>query len=276
MKEFFQKCISPFSIAWGRTPVAWKWKAPSDDLDAVRIAIARRYHPRWRRSEHIFVSDLLYFFMLVAWPLRGVLITLQATRKHGARAKKSAGRGMLAQIWDQLRIAFKYHNNPEVYYLYDLYMSGDLAQSRYFLMTNEIFSLVAQLNNYEPDDVVEDKLEFNAFMRSHGLDVIHDIAVIRNGRAESLSSSQDFSLPTFDFIAKPLRAVQGQGFSCYRYIDADTYALMDGGTIGAEALLARLLRQSNSTHLLIQPRVSNHQRIKLRMGQLRGALRSLS
>jgi len=261
MNTLFHKVISPFKIAWGRTPVAWKWKTPGDDLDFVRMAIARRYHPRWHRDEHIRVSNALYFFMFLAWPARALGIIFRQTRKHSERAKQISGKGLATQISDQLRILIKYRNNPEVYYYYELFDAHRLAQSRYFIMDNEMFALVAQLNNYEPDDLVENKDDFNAYMQDRGINVIQDLAVIRAGEIQSLSMSE-IELPAHDFIVKPCRGLQGNGFACYEYQGPDSYISMDGSAITSDALLQDLLRQSKQTDLLLQPRLTNHQAIK--------------
>jgi hypothetical protein len=261
MKKLTEKLFSPLAIAWGRTPVAYKWGEPDDDFDFLLAHVARRYHPHWHSGKFLLISNLLYFFMLAAWPIRATIIIFNQTHRHATAAKSRFEVGRLKQVADQCRIAFLHWRNPEIYYLYELFDPCSLAKAPHFLMNNEIFALVGILNNYESNEAVEDKLGFNAQLRSEGFPVIADLALV-TGNSIEFSDPGAASLPSGDFIAKPRRGLQGKRFACFEHTKEGTYRSDQGRTIEDTELVAELQGLAATGDLLIQPRLRNHRELQ--------------
>ena len=252
MKNVIFKITSPFIIAWGRTPVCWKWRNPKNNMNAIKIALARHYYPGWHSKKYVLLSKIMYFWMLLAWPLRALIIASVGLGKYGERAKEISGISYLKQFRDQLEIAYLHDCNPEVYYLFELFNKKKLQEADYYLLNNSIFALVGSLNCYETDEAVEDKLNFSLYMEKFRLPLIPILSIIDNGQFTGIDGSP-CELPVSDFIVKPRRGLQGQRIYRFELLTDGHYLSSDGTTYTQTSLQEHLRDASKAETLLVQP-----------------------
>ncbi len=238
-------------------PVPFRWTRPKTDMDFVRLAIAKRYNPHWDNGKWRYISSIMYFYMLLLWPLRALLMIAEQTARYGARARATAGLSLYRQILDQLVIAFKYNSSPVIYYLFKLFDTEQLSYAPYYLLNDSFLAIVAMLNNYEIDDAVDDKLVFNDLLRKAGYPVVSDISIFENGAARSLDGSHH-NIPAADFIIKPRTGKEGKGLLRFELNESGNFACSDGSVYERDDLFDYLSRESYKTALLVQARLKNH------------------
>ncbi|OMH25729.1 sugar-transfer associated ATP-grasp domain-containing protein [Motiliproteus sp. MSK22-1] len=260
MINILRKITSPFLIAWGRTPVLWLWRKPKNDLDALLQIASKYFYPNWSQGKARYVSQAMYFYMLLIWPIRALIIISLGMKRYAVKTKVNHHISYYRQLIDQLKIAFLYCNNPQVYYLFELFNDSRLTQAKSFLLGNTSSALLNFINQYRNSEELEDKLQFSSRMRNHNFPMVDDTAVITDGKITDLKGAE-IPLPEADFVVKPNTGYQGQGVLRFEWLGNNQYFCSDGLHYDKKRLNHYLRELSLKDSYLVQPRLVNHPQI---------------
>ena len=260
MVSILKKIFSPFSVAWGRTPVVWLWREPKNDLDSVLQTASKHFNPGWHSGRSLYISKVMYFFMLFIWPVRALVIIFKGMRAYSSDTKKLYNISYVRQLLDQLKIAYLYWSNPDSYYLFELFEPSRLVHAKTFLLGNTSSALLNLVNQYKSSDELEDKLSFNHSMRNLGFPVVEDLAIIEKGNVTNIKGNP-IQLPEFDFIAKPNTGCKGKDVIRLEWLGDGRYYCSTGQFFDKPTLESYLKNLSTQKRYLLQPRLINHPKV---------------
>ena len=225
---------------------------PKDALELIRDTYARHYFRTVSAVDRRRV-----WRGLLTWPLVFVNQMWAYSRLNGKIVAQRYGRSVPAQLADQVRLYFRHGILPRWYYIFSLYEEGPRRHARDFLNRFETKLAIFRLINWPGTSPLNDKAAFAAHCRSNGIDAVPLILVARKGQLDWLGSKQE-QLPSSDLFIKPLSARGGKGAERWDHVGRSGYRSIDGSTVSAAQLLARLREESVSVPRLVQPRMINH------------------
>jgi hypothetical protein len=211
----------------------------------------------WRQAPPVRWLFKIGFACL--WPVSAVLHAFWNTWLYGRAVKRETGKGLAAQVFEQIVLAYRDFVPPRTYYQYGFYDDARRQQASEFLDTREnrgIFSLLNGFYEQCDESIVEDKREFAAFCGKHGFPTPTVFAVFRKGKI--VQPAPLSTLPECDLIAKPIHGLQGRGVRRWIREGGDSYRGQDGTVISAADLIAQLRSESNKRSLLLQERLYTH------------------
>lgn len=185
-------------------------KAAPDNVARIRSAYARLY---WRpRSAGEFVSLLAAFFV---WPLLLFGTAAWFTYRNGSIVRRRAGRSVVSQLGDQIRLYFSRGILPPWYYVFSLYEGEIRKEARGFINRFEmkprgIYGLV----NAGGETFLDNKLLFAAHCESAGLPAA---AVLLEVYAGDEPAEIERKLPRRSIFVKPAVGKGGRGAERWDY-----------------------------------------------------------
>jgi hypothetical protein len=190
------------------------------------------------------------------WPLVALasILAWQLPR-HGARARAASGRSLIAQGFDQLRLALQAGLWPHQYYMFELFRPELRARAPLYLLRHEtkhgVFTILK--DGPRKNRVFARKDLFAAACGAAGLPHADIIALLAGGVAHWKSA--ETSLPQRDLFVKPAQARGGRGAARWRWTGAG-FESNDGARASPESLLARLCARREP--LVVMPCLANH------------------
>lgn len=257
MINLIKKLTSPFLIAWGRTPVLWIWRKPKDDLDAILLTASKHFYPKWNHGRLRYISLIMYFFMLLIWPLRAMSIIFEGMMRYATKVKRIYKISYSKQLLGQLNIAFLHWSNPEIYYLFELFDQQRIKQARYFLLNNTMTALLGFINDNKSDEHIENKYLYSKKMRAKGFPVVHDVAIVEQGHIRN-EEGVETKLPNFDFIIKPSHGIEGRGIQRFERLEDGNFRCSNGKIYDVNSLHNYVKDLSKIESFLVEPRLVNH------------------
>ncbi len=176
----------------------------------------------------------------LGWPLVALVSILAwQVPLHGARARRVAGRSLLAQGYDQLHLAVRAGLWPHQYYMFELFRPEQRARAHLYLLRHEtkrgVFTILK--DNPHKNQVFARKDLFAEACAAAGLPHAEFIARIAGGVPEW--RSEEPALPQADLFVKPAQARGGRGAELWRWTGTG-FQRQDGARATPEGLLARL------------------------------------
>lgn len=261
MKRILRFVVTILTVAWGRTPVVWLWTKPQTSLDLLMQVASRHYKPGWESGGLLLLSRLLYFPMLLLWPVRAIIIAAIQFRRYARTTRDKYNVTYMGQLMDLLSIGLRYWTSPQIYYLFEIYRHRDLARSRTFLLENTMTSLLPYINGSRNDRHLDEKHVFNRQMKRKGFPVLEDIGLVRDGEIVDVDGNE-LQLPCSDIIAKPDLGLEGRGLTGFRWLGDNRYRSSRGDLLDGEGLRRKLLEMASDEPYLLQHRSVNHPALK--------------
>lgn len=222
----------------------------SDELRLRRIYAARFWQFRTAGEVlEIALASVLAPLVVLA------LIAWFAVR-NGSTIARRAGRPIILQVTDQLRLYLSSGVLAPWYYIFELYRCPTVRHSREFAYRWEskggVFDVLKEAAR-TPQSPLSDKLAFEDYCRQHDLPTPPVLAVVSNEALQMRSSDL-----LRDLFVKPVNGRGGKGAQRWVYLGGDLYLSGCNIILPLERLTERLRGRARSSVLLIQSSVSNH------------------
>ncbi|MGE5562860.1 MAG: sugar-transfer associated ATP-grasp domain-containing protein [Bacillota bacterium] len=225
-------------------PVAVRAAVGSAD-DPLRSAFAARY---WHPESASELAELALALLL--WPIGLVAASAWSTALSGAAIRRRHGKGVAAQLDDQLRLYFSDGVLAPWYYIFSLHQDGP-ARAPTFIQRFETKTCYFRLLKARKGSPLQDKVRFADFCSKHGIRSVET--------AMSLAGADPARpLPDCDLFVKPKGGRGGRGAERWDRVGPGLFEGPDRDRLGREELLARLVERSRDTPLILQPRMSPH------------------
>ena len=243
-------------------PLLWGYRGGPDTP-------ARRVHAMYAREmwrAQSLPGKALLLLRFLAWPVIVPLVAVYFTAINGRAIKGRTGRGVLAQFFDQLKLAARHGILPPWYYMFELHKADNRARAPEYLHRFEtkanLYRLIKRYVEREDGLQLNDKLEFARVCQRAGLPIAEVVAHVRNGRFETVEGApletKDMKLPEADLFAKPSKGKGGRGTAIARYIGEGRYEYSDGRTLAEAELIEAFAERSREQPVLVQKRLFNH------------------
>lgn len=227
-------------------------------LDVAMHIIGRAHAARFwnvRRPGQWF--DIAAAILL--WPFCVIIAALWFTSQNGAIVAARAGRSVIGQFYDQLRLAATTGTLPPWYYVFELYRPGAAARARDYLTRGQTkfsaFRILAKARN--SNSPLKDKLAFAHFCAERHVSAIPVLLSAQEGELRGPIRTAE-ELPPIDLFVKPARSRGGRGAERWDYLGDGIYQRIGGAQLSAEQFLERLCRISLDRPYIVQERAHNH------------------
>lgn len=219
----------------------------------------------WHRRSLLGRAWLLARF--APWPIVVLATTAYFTWLNGAVVRRRSGRGVAAQICDQLVMAGRHGILPPWYYMFELFRAENRARTADYLHRYETKGALYGLLKRNVEKVfgreLLNKAIYARICAEQGVPTPPLVTVIEDGRIGRRWSTdgveeEEILLPAADLFIKPMLGKGGRGTLRAEYIGDDSYRTPDGITRSSEELVAYLRSLSRSRPLVVQRRLFNH------------------
>lgn len=224
-------------------PVAVSAAIAASD-DPLRSAFASSY---WHPDSAAEWSELAA--AMVLWPLVLLAASAWYTWVSGPAIRRREGKGLTAQLREQLRLYVSDGVLAPWYYIFSLHRDGR-ARAPTFIQRFETKPCYFRLLKRRGGTPLQDKTRFADFCAEHGIRTV-EILMRLDGEAPARR------LPDRDLFVKPAGGRGGRGAERWDRIGPSKFVGPGGQLSGAE-LLARLVIQSRRAALIVQPRMHPH------------------
>lgn len=226
-------------------------------LGARARAIYRDYHlfkrANYPPNRFAFLPGVKQFVLAVAM--------LWLCLRLGPGVRQVSGRSLTRQLLDLVALAHREGIDPVTYYFQELYRPEMRALAPFFLTRYETKNgLISALNNMRPQryarSEMTDKLLFADCCERFDIPTPPILLTVEQGRIVWRDIGR--AALDRDLFAKPRRGKGARDVCFYRRIGPERYLTPDGSALSLDELLARLVEQSQTTPMLLQPRLRNH------------------
>ncbi len=211
------------------------------------------------------------WLIFAVWPVMVVSSALWLVMLNGRTVKRRSGTGVVAQIRQQLKLAFHDGVFPSFYYMYEFYDPKNRAKARDYLprLVLKPFGLYGLVYGKFPEadrsPVLGDKKLFHDMCRNNGLPTPEIFAEFSGGSVTWANPGHP-ELPSRDLFVKPRRAKGGRGAELWTHT-AGLFTSPDGTALSPQELTARMCRKSlqktapgkEPEAWLAMERVANHE-----------------
>ena len=206
-----------------------------------------------------------------SWLMRWVIVThLQRLAEFGFRfagaVRRERGIGFRQQIGDLFRLAFTHNVDPAAYYTVELYdQPGGIAAAAQYLGRHETKNGIYNLLIDQRPEIVaaavslRDKRRFAAHCKQMGLPVPELLAVVSDGRWESVDLRP--GALNRDLFVKPVRGKGAAGTSAYRFQPPAAYIDSEGQLLTRRDLGFWVGWLSLEEPMMVMPHLRNHPEI---------------
>jgi hypothetical protein len=213
---------------------------------------------RWYELARSFDPKLevAHFLREPTRTLRYARKAARGVRRYGSLLKSVSGRELRSPFRHYWGLYRRFGHTIDDYFRYRLHDETDPLAAAMFLPERRLLTINAggyrQLGvDYE---TLTDKGRFEEICHEHGFPAIQTIALVERGGVRWGRGRTDRGLPGIDLISKPVDRKHGAGIRLWRW-DRGAYVDASGHRLAANVLLDRLIDDSRSGRLLIQPRV---------------------
>jgi len=235
---FHTRCLAGFPWFWPARPPGNHVMVEARRI--VRHYFGHNYHPAYRKLAQVLAT--------LAWPPAVLIHLWKISYDVAVPIRRIPG-----ALWTAMR-----HNIlPSEYFGYELWQPNRRAIIDDYLYCNEAPRLFKVLNRPSEPDPIDDKLEFHALCKAHGLPTPAVLAAFApGGKLIEFEAGQP---PKRALFVKPRSGFGGDGIERFRW-DGVAFENDRGCRLTPEDLdhqLATRARDENRT-LLVQPLLSNH------------------
>jgi hypothetical protein len=188
---------------------------------------------------------------MVAWPIALVVGALWYTSRNGRTIRRQYGRGIAAQLGDQMRFYFSAGVLAPWYYTFSLYDADGPKHARSLIQRFETKPALFPLLKRRKASPLNQKDRFAEYCAAHGLRCIPVIA-----RLEGRTPAPE--LPDHDLFVKPTAGRGGRGAERWDCVEPAVFASPAGERLTRDELAARLLERSRKCPLIVQRRLQPH------------------
>jgi hypothetical protein len=188
---------------------------------------------------------------LVLWPIGLFGGALWYTARNGAIIRSRTGKGIGAQLFDQLRLYFSAGVLAPWYYMFSLHDDPSPERARSFVQRFETKPVLFKLLKRRKGSPLNDKVLFARHCQAHGVRCVETLMELER-------SAPVGELPDCDLFVKPSRSRGGRGAERWDRVAPHVYSGPDGQRLSASQLLELLVRRSRRTPLIVQPRMNPH------------------
>jgi Sugar-transfer associated ATP-grasp len=220
--------------------------AGSDAADPLQTAFVWQY---WHPSGAGEWSELLGG--LVTWPIALALGALWYTLRNGGIVRRRYGRGIAAQLGDQMRYYFSAGVLGPWYYTFSLYEGDGPKHARSLIQRFETKPCIFPLLKRRKGSPLNNKVRFAEYCGAHGLRCVETLAHLDGKAAPS-------PLPDEDLFVKPVAGRGGTGAERWDCVGTRLFASPAGERLSGDELIAKLVERSGKTPLVVQRRLSPH------------------
>jgi hypothetical protein len=216
----------------------------SDD-DPLRSAFARRYwHPQSASEWTELIAGV------VLWPFGLLLASAWFTWRNGPVIRQRYGKGLAAQLAEQIKFYFSAGVLAPWYYIFSLHDGGE-KRAGTFIQRFETKTCYFRVLKPRKGTPLNDKCRFAEYCAEHGIRTVETLVNL-----DGQDSSQP--LPDRDLFIKPTTGRGGRGAERWDNIGPSTFSGPAGEQLTGDQLLARLVDRSRGRSLIVQPRMAPH------------------
>ena len=254
--------IDEIVMVWSGAVVHWAF-LPSNGSPSnyIHRTFSREV---WRESS---IGRRLEF--CAGFALRPLIVAALAgyfTRRNGRAVKRSTGKGILRQLWEQVTLGLRMPVLPPWYYIFELYEPENRKHAAQYLNRFETkkftypflrrYSEVLSGSPLHTAEYLSNKAKFAVRCREFGVAAIPALLVAEKGRVSAMDGSPP-ALPEIDLFFKPLRGNGGRGAELWKHETAGRYRNAKGEVLTAPDLLGHLQALSLQENYVVRPRVVN-------------------
>ncbi len=238
--------------------------------DGTAATLIHRYFQREVWNEIRMVDRLIMYAALPLVPFVIILLTIVFTILNGRFIKKRTGKGIIRQIYEQIRLATRYAILSPWYYIFELHDEEKREHAGEYLNRFEIkaglYKLLRKYNGGLPIPVerttecIKDKACLKARCSDNGIATTPIFWIFEKGQNRKVDW-QDEKLPEIDLFVKPLAGQGGGGTSRWDYLGSGQFRCSDGKVATGDQLIEHLRKASEHKTYLVQPRLINHREI---------------
>lgn len=219
---------------------------------------------------------LLVSALTVLWPITFLVMALMFTRRIGPAVRRSTGKGIGRQLWEQVKLATFHSIPPDKYYVFELFKDERRAYANDYILRYELKGgfhnlMHRRAKSAAPDHTtksdLKDKLVFSRRCRAAGIDAPAVLAHLqRDARTKEWrlrqEESDEIGLPKGNIFVKPAKGKGGRG--CERWTFADgRYHGPAGQVLDEDELLRRIAALADARgRYLIQECLENHPELR--------------
>ena len=213
----------------------------------------------------------------IYWHVQPILQAISEVRTHYRSVRSTHDIGMLRQIVGCAAFTASLRACPSSYFDYRLFLKERWPQRKEYLYYDELWSLLAWLNNeLGPEDAadVSDKRRFYERASRAGLPIIPVLAEFDRGVIVQHRAPPEY--PTSDLFSKFADRWYGEGARVWQRRTDGSYA-GDGDSSLTLTELYETLRTLSFEHaLILQPRVTNHRELQAVSGRGLSTVRAVT
>jgi hypothetical protein len=177
----------------------------------------------------------------------------------GVRVRDEIGLSLWRQFVGICVASFRHGLDAQAYYMFELYRRPSGARASGFLTRyetkNGLFKVLTwQIPKSRKRSLLGDKMSVYRMCEEHGIPHIPILMTAERGRS---TLWHDRSALARDLFIKPRQLKGARETETLRYVDG-MYVNRDNAMLTLGALLAHVATKSQSTPLLVQPRIVNH------------------
>jgi hypothetical protein len=239
----------------------WRWR-PGDDPPAM---VAHKAYNRAVWAERGTWGRLrLLAAILLVWAPLNVALSAWTTWLNGRSIARRAGKPILSQVVEQVRLSARHGVLPPWYYVWELYDGDRRADVAHYLHRYETKGgLFRMLKSGVPGrrTPLPDKSLFATHCATHDLAVLGVVGFLRDGKALAPDGGALALPPGADLFAKPVKGRGGEGAEWWAADAGSLYRGHDGRVLSMEELMAHFLELARVRPYLVQERGTNHSAI---------------
>lgn len=186
---------------------------------------------------------------LLTWPIALVAGALWFTARNGEIIRRRTGKGIAAQMVEQLRLYFRGGILAPWYYIFALHDEGD-SRVATFIQRFETKTCYFRLLKQRKGSPLNDKARFARHCANHGIRCVETIVSL-DGMPPGAP------LPEQDLFVKPAKGRGGRGAERWDHVGPSRFAGPQG-ELDAAGLLQWLVARSRHQPLIVQPRLKAH------------------
>lgn len=259
------------------------WRDRTQPANYIYYAYARHL---WRQRTVANYAALALLFAF--WPLVYLAAWGKFTWRCGRKVARLAGKSVLRQTGEQIRLAWLYGISPEKYYNFDLYDDARRAHADEhiirFVFKGGVHSLMAQWQDrtgqQDGKKLLNHKFDFDNFCHANGVASIGSLCnATRDGALRWADGIVEQRLPQTDLFLKPTKGKGGRGCERWDHVESGRWRRYGTGEWANEAeLLQRIRKQAakSGKPMLIQKRAVNHPELQDLCGAALSSMRMMS
>jgi hypothetical protein len=211
------------------------------------------------------------------WPVTVLADSSYYTFRNARIVADRHGKPVWRQFAEQLALGLRQGIHPRVYYAFELFKPAHLQQVNGYLQryeTKDSLYLYLKSAWRVPTTPLNDKFEFEKYLRDYNLPTVHAIAAFINGKR--IDSSDPLVLPHADLFLKPMNGRGGEKCMRFNFIGTGWRATGSRKELSQADLVAHIISFSRRTPCILQHCYRPHRELVDLAGMTLATIRVLS